>query len=389
MGSSIRATQRAGDHRTVTVGRDGTGDFSTLKDALDYVGRFSNSSTNFAVIKVGPGTHTINNSTAPITLPSFCAIIGESEAATNIQGTDSTKDLFIAGSLYINNIAFSNCDYAIRHSAAGTVYIRECEADGSTVTTGGLCNTSASGVTDFTFIQRCSAAFCTGTFVKVTAGQAVAIEKCVVIGHLGTNIYDVSGGVDVQIYDGSVTLGTAVVFKFSGGAITSFNNIIKGVTGGSVFNLSGASGSLLSKNDVVVSANYDNVVTTAGMAFTYTFTNSILNSTKFNLGAGTARPQNFTDRSSTQLGNFNIQGKLAPLSTGGAAICGNATLVAGTVTVNTTAATANTLVILSPKTAGGTLGTYTYTITAGTSFTINSSNILDTSTISWMLVEPT
>jgi hypothetical protein len=56
--------------------------------------------------------------------------------------------------------------------------------------------------------------------------------------------------------------------------------------------------------------------------------------------------------------------------------------------VNTTAATTNVLVFLTPKAAGGTIGTYTYTITAGTSFTINSSSGTDTSTISWMLVEP-
>jgi hypothetical protein len=126
----------------------------------------------------------------------------------------------------------------------------------------------------------------------------------------------------------------------------------------------------------------------AGMAFAHKFINAVLNSNKFTLN-GNARPGNFTDLYTSQPGNFNILGKLAPLSTGAAAICGNATLVAGTVTVNTTAATANTLVMLSPKTAGGTLGTYTYTIVAGTSFTINSSNILDTSVISWMLVEPT
>lgn len=67
---------------------------------------------------------------------------------------------------------------------------------------------------------------------------------------------------------------------------------------------------------------------------------------------------------------------------------GNAVLVAGTVTVANTTVTANTLVMLTRKTSGGTLGTaITYTVTAATSFTINSDSALDTSTFSYVLIE--
>lgn len=67
---------------------------------------------------------------------------------------------------------------------------------------------------------------------------------------------------------------------------------------------------------------------------------------------------------------------------------GNATLVGGTITVANTSVGANTLVILTRKTSGGTIGTaITYTISNGTSFTITSDNILDTSTFSYMLIE--
>lgn len=66
---------------------------------------------------------------------------------------------------------------------------------------------------------------------------------------------------------------------------------------------------------------------------------------------------------------------------------GDATLVAGTVTIANTTVTANTRIMLSRKTAGGTLGNLTYTISAGVSFTINSSSGADTSTVSYMLVE--
>lgn len=67
---------------------------------------------------------------------------------------------------------------------------------------------------------------------------------------------------------------------------------------------------------------------------------------------------------------------------------GNATLVGGTITVNNTTVTANTIVMLTRKTSGGTIGTaITYTVSAATSFTINSDNILDTSAFSYYLIE--
>lgn len=67
---------------------------------------------------------------------------------------------------------------------------------------------------------------------------------------------------------------------------------------------------------------------------------------------------------------------------------GNAVLVGGTVTVSNTTITSNSIVLLTRKTSGGTIGTaVTYTLNAGTSFTINSDNILDTSTFSYMLIE--
>ncbi len=69
---------------------------------------------------------------------------------------------------------------------------------------------------------------------------------------------------------------------------------------------------------------------------------------------------------------------------------GTATLAGGTVTVNTTAVTATSLIFLSVNTPAGTQGTVsapTASITAGTSFVINSSNALDTSTVNWMIVQ--
>lgn len=73
-------------------------------------------------------------------------------------------------------------------------------------------------------------------------------------------------------------------------------------------------------------------------------------------------------------------------STGAAAAAGTATLVAGTVTVNTTAMSATALLFINRKTNGGVLGTTSYTQVDDVSFTIVSSNALDTSTFVWQII---
>jgi len=83
----------------------------------------------------------------------------------------------------------------------------------------------------------------------------------------------------------------------------------------------------------------------------------------------------------------NTAGKSLQMQSGTGARAGNATLVAGTVTVTNTTVTAKTHIFLTVKTAGGTLGTLSYTLSAGASFTINSSSISDTSTVSYFLIE--
>jgi len=67
---------------------------------------------------------------------------------------------------------------------------------------------------------------------------------------------------------------------------------------------------------------------------------------------------------------------------------GSAVLVAGTVVVNEASVTANSLIFLSRTITGGTEGHLSSTINAGVSFTINSSDGADTSTIAWLILEP-
>ena len=75
-------------------------------------------------------------------------------------------------------------------------------------------------------------------------------------------------------------------------------------------------------------------------------------------------------------------------STGGGGSMGQATLVAGTVTVSNTSVTTASRIFLSVHSIGGTAGVITLgTVTAGASFVINSSSSSDTSTINWLIIE--
>jgi hypothetical protein len=80
-------------------------------------------------------------------------------------------------------------------------------------------------------------------------------------------------------------------------------------------------------------------------------------------------------------------GTLIEVQSGTNQRAGEATLVAGTVTISNTTVTANTRMQITRHTTGGTAGNTTYTTIASTSFTINSDNPLDTSTYSYFMYE--
>ena len=75
--------------------------------------------------------------------------------------------------------------------------------------------------------------------------------------------------------------------------------------------------------------------------------------------------------------------------TGAAPTTGTATLVAGTASVATTAVTANSRIMLTRNTPGGTVGDLSAPSASrvvGTSFVINSDSGTDTSTVDWMVI---
>lgn len=84
----------------------------------------------------------------------------------------------------------------------------------------------------------------------------------------------------------------------------------------------------------------------------------------------------------------NTAGKTLKIKQGSNACAGTgAVLVAGTVTVNTTAVATGDIIQLSCTAAGGTQGIVRTSISNGVSFTITSSNGADTSTYSWVIIK--
>lgn len=87
--------------------------------------------------------------------------------------------------------------------------------------------------------------------------------------------------------------------------------------------------------------------------------------------------------------SFSIGLGLRINTAGAAATMGRATLVAGTLVVNTTAVTAISNIFLTCQVPGGAPGFLRISArVVGTSFTILSSSATDTSVVAWQLVEP-
>jgi hypothetical protein len=121
----------------------------------------------------------------------------------------------------------------------------------------------------------------------------------------------------------------------------------------------------------------------------------ILASGRYEVGPGTAARDTQWYRQTTAMWGtdsdvaIRVAGKGLQVAEGTNAKSGVATMVAGQVTVSTTAVTSNSRIQLTIQTPGGTVGSpYVNARTAGTSFVIKSTSASDTSVVAWFIVEP-
>lgn len=122
---------------------------------------------------------------------------------------------------------------------------------------------------------------------------------------------------------------------------------------------------------------FSGVVTAGGGSFSGSLT----------LSAGSVQAPNLF--ASTGFVDVQTAGQGLRVAEGANAKQGTAVLVAGTVTVANTSVTANSRILLTTQAPGGTAGFLVVSArTAGTSFTILSSNAADTSTVTYQIFEP-
>lgn len=189
-----------------------------------------------------------------------------------------------------------------------------------------------------------------GAFINIfslTSGGAIAISSTLQATHVTLSTTG-------QLRYGTAGSGRSIIASSADGLIELFNTATTGFTR---LNFGGTTSSFPA-------------ITRSGAAFSFTLAD----------GTGNAA---FTSGSHT----FAVAALLS-ITSGTNQRAGNAVLVAGTITVSNTTVTANTIVMLTRKISGGTLGTaITYTVSAGASFTITSDSALDTSTFSYLLIE--
>jgi hypothetical protein len=112
--------------------------------------------------------------------------------------------------------------------------------------------------------------------------------------------------------------------------------------------------------------------------------NTYSNSTAIGCGAIISASNQIVLGTSSE--TINFPGKIQIPTTTTNPIAGKVTLVSGTAIINTTSVSANSLVFLTASTSNANSGFLSYTKIDGTSFTINSSNILDDNTINWLII---
>lgn len=131
---------------------------------------------------------------------------------------------------------------------------------------------------------------------------------------------------------------------------------------------------------------------TGGAAATDTLVGLYVDGPPTGITAGTGSWNSIYNFGDVLVKNGNLSlgtaGNKLSITTGTNASMGvSGAMTAGSITISTTAVTASSRIFLTHSTLGGTQGVLSVgTVTAGTSFVINSSSALDTGTVNWWIV---
>lgn len=206
------------------------------------------------------------------------------------------------------------------------------------------------------------------TTIKVNGGGGINVSSQFIYGSRGTGIWVTGNAKPVTIADSNEQGGngaTAFIRTDAGTRVTLHNAVgetANALAAGTTSTLADANGGINLAGGVVANGTYSY------------FGGAVEAQTNLIASAGNVV--------------ISAAGKGLTIKEGTGARMGQATLAAGTVTIANASVTANTRIFVSRQTAAGTLGYLSTSRVAGTSFTIKSSSTTETSTVAWVLVEP-
>lgn len=395
---SLRTHTGTANRLTVTNG-DGIAGDPTYDIAATYVGQ--SSITTLGTITTGTWSATAINlghggTNAALTASNGGIVYSTASAMAILAGTATANRVLLSGASTIPS--WSTATYPSTAGASGNVVT----SDGTNwvslpLAAGGLSNgTTGSGAvvlqTTPTLITPIIGAatgtsLTTSSDLTTSAGNITATAGSLSIGLNGTSaasgtVGEIASTFAVTRANGSSTSTTAVIaLRTYGGTQGSPSQTPSGQT---IARFSGSSYS--NSNTYADCTRIDSVTTEAQtssargayMSFSTvnTGTNSIVERVRI-----------------TETGQLKVQtvGVGLSIKEGSNAKMGTATLVAGTVTVSTTAVTASSRIFLTIQSLGTVTVPKAIAVTArtaGTSFVITSADNTDTSVIAYMLVEP-
>lgn len=292
-----------------------------------------------------------------------CVVVGENASAWGDgavaigKSTIAGQTIDSTGAIAIGNGVVANKRNAI---VIGSVFVangtlEDTIAIGSQQTAGGGAQAQGAIAIGKTSLVQGVNGIAIGTGTTASEGSSIAIGNGASCGNSGLG----TPNKNIAIGDGASALpvlGGASIAIGAGATTTKSNECVIGSNGNPIN---------------ILTLNAGGAATTAGIR-----------------SAGTGGVSINNAANTINIFWIKDNGAMLRPSTGAGPVVGNAVLVAGTKAVASTAVTASTIVLLTLKTVGGTLGTaITYVLNAGVGFTINSNNALDTSTFSWQLVE--
>lgn len=341
--------------------------------------------------------------------------IAPGEPSLLVSGLDPTYEPFMPASVELVSDAL---EFMTEFNAATNGLLVKFGTDNVTTralqgTAGRITATNGSGVSgnptfDLTAVSQAVA----GTFQKFSVdGFGRVFESQPVV---AADVTALVGSVYVDVAGDTMTGAlTAPAFIPNGSAIPADVGVYRASAGNLSFAASGVRvaqiNTVTARFGFVSTAGFDLAVRTAATNTTEVSTISLgpngINRGRITVGGTTLNdgymafgtlPSGVTTVEGMRLDSggqlaMKIIGKGLSIAEGANAKMGVSTLVAGTVVVNTTAVTANSRILLTYQSLGtitlpSSLGVSART--AGTSFTISSAALTDTSVVGWLIFEP-